>query len=99
MVFLLLLSGCLVYGKIEPFSHLGLIAQVPPQGLDLKKESRSLIPLTNLFNAVIDVLQTLNRNLWSELNSTSLDLKKRSCYFGVTRKGFAADGDWVIMNQ
>jgi hypothetical protein len=41
------------------------VAQGPPPMLDLKKESRSKISLTNLFELVADDLQTLNQNLQS----------------------------------
>ncbi|GMY33472.1 solanesyl diphosphate synthase 1 [Fagus crenata] len=43
----------------------GKVAQGPPPMLDLKKESRSKISLTNLFELVADDLQTLNQNLQS----------------------------------
>lgn len=41
------------------------VTQGPAELLDLKKESRGPISLTNVFEVVADDLQTLNQNLRS----------------------------------
>ncbi|KAJ0045048.1 hypothetical protein Pint_04869 [Pistacia integerrima] len=59
------LARCRVYSTKTPETLLNGVSQGPPPVLDLKKEARSPVSLSNVFEVVADDLRTLNQNLQS----------------------------------
>uniref|UniRef100_A0A5B7AQD6 all-trans-nonaprenyl-diphosphate synthase [geranylgeranyl-diphosphatespecific] n=1 Tax=Davidia involucrata TaxID=16924 RepID=A0A5B7AQD6_DAVIN len=59
------IARCRVFSTKTPETLINGVAPGPPPVLDVKKESRGPISITNLFEVVADDLLTLNKNLQS----------------------------------